>query len=155
LVKWDCTSMMKYSSLGHFSLWAAGSSVSSSSTFQKLPPYTLLLARKAVAMPIVLAMNSRRPMPSFLDFSSAMRPIKSSTACCLAFWGRGMNSSFETTWVGTGESTPFLRSRTHFGIHIERLLERDGEVGPRFKIPPGVATCHGGSSAILLRESSG
>src|SRR5215510_13408794 len=29
-----------------------------------------------------------------------------------------MNSSFETTWVGMGDSTPFFSSRLNFGIHI-------------------------------------
>src|SRR5260370_432392 len=79
----------------------------------------MLLARKAVAMPIELAIKLRRSMPSFLAFSSAMTPIRYSTCICLGFCGRGMNSSLETTWVGTGESTPFLRSRCHLGIHMK------------------------------------
>src|SRR5262249_56861268 len=33
-------------------------------------------------------------------------------------WGRGMNSSLDKTCVGMGESTPFLRSRSDFRIHI-------------------------------------
>src|SRR5713101_10180375 len=97
----------------------------------------MLLARKAVAMPIELAMKLRRFMQSFLAFSSAMTPIRYSTCFCLGFCGRGMNSSLETTWVGTGESTPFLRSRCHLGIHIgnnsfDRELRRGkGENAPQ------------------------
>ena len=63
-------------------------------------------------------MKARRSMPSFFDFSSAMLPIRFSTCFCCGFCGRGMNSSFETTWVGTGESTPLSRSRSHLGIHM-------------------------------------
>ena len=42
--------------------------------------------------------------------STSPRPSRRSgirPAFAAAFCGRGMNSSFETTWVGTGESTPF------------------------------------------------
>src|SRR5437879_13905175 len=75
-------------------------------------------------MPRELAMKLRRSMPSFFDFSSAMMPISLSTCFCLSFCGRGMNSSLETTWVGTGESTPLLRSRCHLGIHMTCWLLR-------------------------------
>src|SRR5438477_12482823 len=86
----------------------------------------MLLARKAVAMPMELAMKLRRSMPNFFALSSAMRPMRYSTSFCLLFCGRGMNSSLETTCVGMGESTPFLRSRCHLGIHIGKLLDRTG-----------------------------
>src|SRR5262245_49156209 len=39
-----------------------------------------------------------------------------------------MNSSFETTWVGIGDSTPFFSSRLNFGIHISCLRR---EIFPR------------------------
>ena len=59
-------------------------------------------------MPIDVRMKSRRSMPSFFDFSSAISPISFSHCFCCGVCGRGMNSSFETTWVGIGESTPFF-----------------------------------------------
>src|SRR5438067_2476760 len=124
LVKCVCTSMMKYSPLGHFSSLASGSSVSAADTSQ-YGPYTILLARKAVAMAMELAMKVRRSMPSFFALSSAKTPMRYSTSFCLLFCGRGMNSSLETTCVGTDESTPFLRSRCHLGIHIGKLLEKE------------------------------
>src|SRR5260370_27659293 len=73
---------------------------------------------------MVLVMKVRRYRPIFPDFSSAMTPISFSTCFCLSFCGRGMNSSLETTWVGTGESTPLLRSRCHLGIHMTCWLLR-------------------------------
>src|SRR5262249_35890779 len=91
--------------------------VSASSTSQILPQ-TLLEARKQVAMPMALAMKLRRSIPSFLDFSSAISPIRCSTCFCFWLWGRGMNSSLDKTCVGMGESTPFLRSRSDLRIHI-------------------------------------
>jgi hypothetical protein len=109
--------MMKYSPLGHFSAPAASSSVSASSTSQWLP-YTRFIARNAVAIPIVLAKNARRASPSFFARSSASSPISASTCFCCLFCGRGINSSFDTTCVGTGESMPSLRSRCHLGIHM-------------------------------------
>src|SRR6266403_1969336 len=75
-------------------------------------------AMNAVAMPMELPMNLRRSMPSFLDFSSAIWPIRYSTCFCFWFWGRGMNSSFDTSCVGMGESTPFFWSRLNFWIHM-------------------------------------
>src|SRR5438874_4046568 len=69
-------------------------------------------------------MKLRRSMPSWRDFSSASTPVKRSTSFCRSFCGRGMNSSLETTWVGTGESTPLLRSRCHLGIHMTCWLLR-------------------------------
>src|SRR3954454_14662622 len=77
------------------------------------------MARKAVAIPIELAKNVRRGRLSFLARSSAISPISRSTCFCCLFCGRGMNSSFDTTCVGTGESTPSFRSRCHLGIHID------------------------------------
>src|ERR1700740_1279097 len=93
---------------------------SSSLTSQTLP-HTLFEARKHVARPMLLAMKVRRSMPSFLDFSSAICPIRCSTCFCLALCGRGMNSSLDRTCVGIGESTPFLRSRWYLRIHIGRF----------------------------------
>src|SRR5437588_3289971 len=75
-------------------------------------------------MPMELAMKLRRSMPSFFDFPSARMPISFSTCFCLSFCGLGMNSSLETTCVGTGESTPFMRSRCHLGIHMSCWLLR-------------------------------
>ena len=49
----------------------------------------MLLARKQVAMPMLLAMNARRSMPSFLAFSSAIVPIRYSTCFCCFVCGRG------------------------------------------------------------------
>src|SRR5947208_3631116 len=69
-------------------------------------------------------MNVRRSRPSLLDRSSAITPISFSTSRCLSVCGRGMNSSFDTTCVGTGESTPFLRSRNHLGTHMMRQAPR-------------------------------
>src|SRR5215471_6552279 len=91
--------------------------VSASSTSQTLPQ-TLLEAKKHVASPMALAIKVRRSMPSFLDFSSAICPIRNSTSFCFWLCGRGMNSSLDRTCVGIGESTPFLRSRWNLRIHI-------------------------------------
>ena len=66
-----------------------------------------------------LAMNCGRSMPSFFDFSLGHLADQYSTCFCWSFCGRGMNSSFETTCVGTGESTPFDRSRCPFRIHMD------------------------------------
>src|SRR5215467_16162600 len=95
--------------------------VSASSTSHTLPQ-TLLEAQKHVARPMALAMKVRRSMPSFLDFSSAICPIRYSTCFWFSFCGRGMNSSLERTCVGMGESTPFLRSRWNLRIHIVCVL---------------------------------
>src|SRR5712691_13267603 len=70
-------------------------------------------------------MKVRRDRPSFLARSSPIWPIKYSTFFCLGVCRRGMNSSFDTTWVGIGESTPFLRSLIPFGIHIASLPFKD------------------------------
>src|SRR5215813_7075865 len=110
--------MMKYSPLGNFSAVGADSHVSISSTSQILPAKTLFCARKQVARPIVLAIKVRRSMPSFLARVSDISPIKCSTRFCGSDCGRGINSSFETAWVGMGETTPFLRSRRALGIHM-------------------------------------
>src|SRR5579885_2102771 len=83
----------------------------------------MLEARKQVARPMELAMNARRSMPSFFERSAASSPIRYSTCFCSGVWRRGISSSFETSWVGTGESTPLLRSRCHLRIHIDHSSE--------------------------------
>src|SRR5258706_14781624 len=121
LVEWDWTSMMKYSSLGHFSAVGSGSMDSTSST-SKGWPYTLFMASQQVASPIELDMKLRRSMLSFLDFSVDISPMRCSTCFCRGVWRRGINSSFETSWVGTGESTPFRVSGAPLRIHMIFLL---------------------------------
>src|SRR5215813_10604718 len=73
---------------------------------------------------MVLAIKVRRSSPSFLARWADISPIRCSTCFCGSDWGRGMNSSFETTWVGMGASTPFFRSRSTLGIHISFSLEK-------------------------------
>src|SRR5262245_58144321 len=63
-------------------------------------------------------MKSRRCMPSFFARSSESSLIRCSTCFCFSVCGRGSNSSFETTCVGIGESTPFFLSRIALRIHI-------------------------------------
>ena len=73
--------MMKYSPLGHFSSVGGGLERLG---FLDVPVVAVdpVHGRKAVAMPIELAMKVRRSMPSFFDFSSAMAPIRASTCFC-------------------------------------------------------------------------
>src|SRR5258705_994435 len=76
------------------------------------------MASTAVANPMDVRMKSRRFIPSRFAFSLPHLPIRCSTCCCFLFWGRGRISSFDTTCVGMGESTPFSASRLYLGIHI-------------------------------------
>jgi hypothetical protein len=61
-----------------------------------------------------------------------------------------MNSSFETTWVGIGESTPFFRSRCPLRTHMA-LSFGDAEV--RRPDPGTAAIIHQGSAKIKLPAS--
>src|SRR5258708_4202331 len=117
LVKCDCTSITKDSPFGHFSAVASSSVVSASSTSKALP-YTVFIAQKQVASPMEVPMNLRRSMASFLAFCSDISPIRCSTCFCRSFCGRGINSSVESIWVGTGEVTLLFRSRSNLRIHI-------------------------------------
>src|SRR6185369_7728382 len=72
-----------------------------------------------------LAIKVRRDKPSFFARSAPISPIRCSTCFCLVVCRLGMNSSFDTTCVGIGESTPFFTSRSPFGIHIASLPFKD------------------------------
>src|SRR5678816_3764828 len=83
-------------------------------------PYTRLEAAKHVARPIELAMNARRSRLSLRARASPISRIRPSSCFCRSLCGRGTNSSLDTACVGSGESTPFFRSRSILRIHMEQ-----------------------------------
>src|SRR6516162_1050011 len=81
---------------------AAGSAASARSITNNLPK-TSFIARKAAAMPQLVRRNCRRSSPSLGAIASAISLTRSSKRRCCAVCGNGLNSPFDTIWVGTGE----------------------------------------------------
>src|SRR5215472_14910044 len=81
---------------------AAGSAASARSITNNWPK-TSFIARNAAAIPQPVRKNCRLLRPSFGAMSSAISLTRSSKRRCCAVCGNGLNSPFETIWVGTGE----------------------------------------------------
>src|SRR5215470_3442951 len=60
------------------------------------------MARNAAAIPQLVRMNCRRLKPSRRLLTSASALMRSSTRFCVALWGGGRYSPFDTIWVGIG-----------------------------------------------------
>jgi hypothetical protein len=68
------------------------------------------MATKAVAMPAAVWKNWRRDSPLRRPYSSPSWFMRASTFFCRSFCATGMNSSLDTTWVGTGVAGAFSRA---------------------------------------------
>ena len=73
----------------------------------------------AVAVPAAVRRNARRDMPSFLARLSASSKSILATACCSTVGGRGMNSPFDTSESGNGDSES--KYRLMFSSSAERV----------------------------------
>ena len=126
-MKWVWTSMMKYSPLGHFSSAAVGLERFG---FVDVP----VVAVDLVAWPGSGGQAHGAGHEGAAVHAELLRLLVGHRAdqvldlLLLGFCGRGMNSSLETTWVGTGESTPFLMSRCFLRIHMDLAPVRDSSI---------------------------
>src|SRR5262252_1961098 len=118
--------------------WNAAASAASTGSTSKKRPNTALSASSDVAMPPLVRKNSRRFSPSRGASRPAAARIACSTRCCSAVWGRGGNSSLETSRVGMGVSvlSPWRmpgRTRNAWGLPLVMLASRCDHSAPMDK----------------------
>src|SRR5882757_2720066 len=105
------------------------------------------MATKAVAMPAAVWKKRRRDRPFFLPYSSASAFMRASTFFCRSVCGTGMNSSLETTCVGTGVGLALKRA----GVR----LARSSSLNMPMAILQGIATEAGLCISLLRLTAEG